>query len=65
MTRYRTRPREVDAAARFLMDRIDEMDFSLSMEDFTRDWYGHVEPAFERFKHAIDAWLPTPPGTAS
>jgi hypothetical protein len=46
---------DIRDAAQFLCDRLDEMDFSLSMEDFAREHSGHVEPAHERLKAMLAA----------
>ncbi len=37
--------------ARFLLDRISELDWSLDRDDFARDWHGHVEPSLVRLDH--------------
>jgi hypothetical protein len=37
----------------FLLDRIDDLDWSLRPEEFEREWHGHVEPALSRFRAAI------------
>lgn len=43
------------AEAQFLCNRLDELDFSQSMEDFTRDHCGHVDPSHARLKSALAA----------
>jgi hypothetical protein len=45
----------IAADARFLVDRLAEVDFSLSPDDFARDWCGHIAPAIARLKSALDA----------
>jgi hypothetical protein len=42
------------ACGRFLLDRLDELDFSMSMDDFAREHAGHVDPAIARFRAALD-----------
>lgn len=42
--------REALTEARFLCDRLDELDFSLDMEEFTRLHIGHVDPSHSRLK---------------
>lgn len=38
----------------FLLDRIDQLDWSVDAEEFFRDWCGHVEPAIARLRAAIE-----------
>lgn len=40
-------------SGRFLLDRLNELDLSLSSDDFARDWMGHIEPAIGRFNAAL------------
>lgn len=44
--------------AKFLLDRIDEVDWSLIEHSggFFRDWDGHVEPSISRLKMAIKSY---------
>jgi len=51
--------REALREARFLCDRLDELDFSVGMEEFTRLHIGHVDPSHSRLKAAL-ATLGTP-----
>ena len=37
----------------FLLDRIDQLDWSLEPDDFAREWNGHVEPPLARFRAAL------------
>lgn len=37
----------------FLIDRIDELDWSLDPDDFAREWSGHVDPALCRARAAL------------
>ena len=39
--------------AQFLIDRIDEIDWSLAPEDFARQWDGHVDPPLCRLRNAL------------
>ena len=39
----------------FLLDRIDQLDWSLEPDDFAREWNGHVEPPLARFRDALSA----------
>jgi hypothetical protein len=41
----------------FLLDRLDELDWSGSLEDIVRDWNGHVDPPLSRLR----AFLATSP----
>lgn len=45
----------VEAEAQFLVDRIDEMDWSLDAEDFVREWNGHVDPPLCRLRSTLKA----------
>lgn len=36
--------------AQFLLDRIDSLDWSVDLEEFFRDWNGHVEPPLCRLR---------------
>jgi len=36
----------------FLLDRLDELEIP---ENLAREWFGHVEPAIERFRAALRA----------
>lgn len=42
--------RALEAEAAFLLCRISELDWSLSPEDFAREFSGHVEPSIERLR---------------
>lgn len=56
MTTETERAREVtntEQRAQFLCDRLDELDFSLSMDDFAREFHGHVAPALSRLKDSF------------
>ena len=41
--------------AQFLCDRLDNLDFSMDMEDFAREHAGHVDPAHSRLKDSLAA----------
>ncbi|CAO3426547.1 hypothetical protein [Azospirillum argentinense] len=52
-------PEGVIADARFLLDRLTDLDFGQGMEDFVRDFSGHVDPAMARLRMSLSA-APTP-----
>ena len=41
--------------AQFLCDRLDNLDFSMGMDDFAREHAGHVDPSHSRLKAALAA----------
>jgi hypothetical protein len=45
----------VASSGQFLLDRLDELDWSQSFDDFSRDYSGHVDPAISHFRAAINA----------
>ena len=45
----------VEEEASFLLERIEELDWSLEWEGFQREWYGHVEPSLGRLRQALVA----------
>lgn len=44
---------EVRGKGEFLLARIDELDWSVSYEEFGNSWSGHVDPALSRFRAAL------------
>jgi len=44
---------ELRGAGQFLADRIWELGWSQGWEEFQREWNGHVEPAFHRFRKLL------------
>lgn len=48
----------VRAPGQFLVDRIDELDWSGTFSDFVREWNGHVDPPLSRLRQAL-ATAPT------
>ena len=44
---------EVEAEARFLLDRLDELSFD-DIDGVSRDYYGHVIPSIERLRIMLD-----------
>jgi Lar family restriction alleviation protein len=45
----------VTDAARFLLDRLGEIEWSGTPEEFWQEWFGHVEPAISRLHSALAA----------
>lgn len=53
ITALRQQVAELEGEAKFLCDRIDQLDWSMDFEDFARDFTGHVEPSWERLRSII------------
>lgn len=51
-----TKAQALADASTFLLARLDELDWSLSKDDFAREHAGHVDPAISRFRAALAAW---------
>lgn len=47
--------KSVKAKAAFLVERLDEWSADNLNDENARDWLGHVEPAIERLRQALDA----------
>lgn len=54
-TEQQVREEALLTAARFLVDRLDELDWSLEPDEFLSDFYGHVAPAISRLKNLTHA----------
>lgn len=50
--------REWQNEARFLLARIEEMDWSQDPDEFARQWHGHVEPPLSRLSKHLKSITP-------
>lgn len=49
-----TKQPNIAEMARFIIARVDELDWSGGFEDFQRDWHGHVDPPLCRLRLALE-----------
>jgi hypothetical protein len=52
-TRREVRYKQIVNEARFLLDRLDDLDLDDDTDDLIRDWNGHVEPSIARLRSLV------------